>query len=66
MTPLARNIHTAIARRGLTVTAAAVECGIDRVTMYRYLADQRTPPMSRLETIAAALGTTVSKLTKGM
>lgn len=63
---LTENLRFQISRRGLTVTAAAAKCGIGRVTLQRYLSGSRTPDLTQLARLAKALGTTVSKLTKGL
>ena len=66
MTTLSTNLRLAIARHGLTITAAAALFGMGRVQLHRYLNGQRTFDVDQLAAIAAALGTTVSRLTKGM
>ena len=66
MTSLPANLRAAIGRRGLKITAAAAECKIPRVTFQRYLCGTREPSLDQLAAIARALGTTVSRLTKGI
>ena len=64
MTALATNLRAALDRLGLTVTAAAALSGVHRVTFQHYHGGRRTPSLSALEKLAAALKTTPDKLLK--
>ncbi len=66
MNQLGNNIRAARMRKGWSQEAAAHKLGVTVATWNRWENGANVPPMDQLQRIAELLGTTVSKLTKGV